>query len=417
MARVLAYASPATGHVHPLMPTLLELAERGHDVVARVPSWELERVRNAGITAVPIDPAIETIEHEDWKGKNPLDSNRISLEVFAKRAELELPDVRSAIDAAAPDLLLVDISTQGAAAMAEARGEPWAMYSPYPLYLPSRDAPTFGPGFKPPRGPLGRLRDATVRRITERACRDATARSNSLRSRLGLEGLAAPWDYLRRPPLLLSYTAEPFEYPRSDWPASVRLVGPGIWEPPAEQPGWLGAIDGPLVLVTASTEFQNDALLLQTALDALADGDAFVVATSGAIDPAELRVPANARVERHVPHGKLLPRAACVVCHGGMGITQKALAAGVPVCAVPFGRDQFEVARRVEVAGAGTRLPAKKLDERRLRDAVKRALASGGEARRIAEAFARAGGPAAAADALEDQLETRQGHAKKGAPR
>ena len=30
-----------------------------------------------------------------------------------------------------------------------------------------------------------------------------------------------------------------------------------------------------------------------------------------------------------------------------MGITQKALAAGVPVCAVPFGRDQFEVARRV----------------------------------------------------------------------
>ena len=29
-----------------------------------------------------------------------------------------------------------------------------------------------------------------------------------------------------------------------------------------------------------------------------------------------------------------------------MGATQKALAHGVPVCAVPFGRDQFEVARR-----------------------------------------------------------------------
>jgi UDP:flavonoid glycosyltransferase YjiC (YdhE family) len=67
-------------------------------------------------------------------------------------------------------------------------------------------------------------------------------------------------------------------------------------------------------------------------------------------------IPANARVERFVPHGPILRRAA--VTHGGAGITQKALAAGVPVCAVPFGRDQFEVARPVQVADAGARLPA-----------------------------------------------------------
>jgi hypothetical protein len=46
---------------------------------------------------------------------------------------------------------------------------------------------------------------------------------------------------------------------------------------------------------------------------------------------------------------------------------QKALARGVPVCAVPFGRDQLEVARRVEVAGAGTRLPASRLSPDHLR--------------------------------------------------
>ena len=48
--------------------------------------------------------------------------------------------------------------------------------------------------------------------------------------------------------------------------------------------------------------------------------------------------------------------------HAGMGATQKALAHGVPVCAVPFGRDQLEVARRVEVAHAGTRLAASRFD-------------------------------------------------------
>jgi UDP:flavonoid glycosyltransferase YjiC (YdhE family) len=49
----------------------------------------------------------------------------------------------------------------------------------------------------------------------------------------------------------------------------------------------------------------------------------------------------------------VLDRAACAVTHGGMGATQKALAHGVPVCVVPFGRDQLEVARRVRTAGAG----------------------------------------------------------------
>jgi len=57
----------------------------------------------------------------------------------------------------------------------------------------------------------------------------------------------------------------------------------------------------------------------------------------------------------------LLERAGCGVTYGGIGTTQKALACGVPVCAVPFGRDQLEIARRVELARAGTRLPAKRL--------------------------------------------------------
>ena len=83
-----------------------------------------------------------------------------------------------------------------------------------------------------------------------------------------------------------------------------------------------------------------------------------------------------------------------------MGATQKALARGVPVCAVPFGRDQFEVARRVEHAAAGTRLPARRLTPARLRDAVQRAMRCHDGAGRIADAYRAAGGPARAADEL-----------------
>jgi UDP:flavonoid glycosyltransferase YjiC (YdhE family) len=102
----------------------------------------------------------------------------------------------------------------------------------------------------------------------------------------------------------------------------------------------------------------------------------------------------------------VLDRAVCAVTHGGMGATQKALAAGVPVCAVPFGRDQLEVARRVEVAGAGSRLPASRLRPDRLRIKVRDAIGCRDGAIRIAEAYRAAGGAAAAADACEQQLST-----------
>ncbi len=182
------------------------------------------------------------------------------------------------------------------------------------------------------------------------------------------------------------------------------MVGPGIWDPPAKSPAWLEEVKRPLVLVTCSTEFQNDDKLVRMALEALAGEDVEVVVTTAGVDPASFTPPPNARVERFVPHRLVLEGAACVVCHGGMGITQKALASGVPVCVVPFGRDQFDVARRVVVADAGTRLPASRLRPERLRSAVREAMGKKEGAKRIAAAFASAGGPRAATEALEKLL-------------
>ncbi|MBT8247914.1 MAG: glycosyltransferase, partial [Acidimicrobiia bacterium] len=77
---------------------------------------------------------------------------------------------------------------------------------------------------------------------------------------------------------------------------------------------------------------------------------------------------------------------------------------GVPLVVVPFGRDQLEVARRVEHAGAGVRLSPKKLNAASLATAVRDARALEIGAQRIANAFSEAGGDGAAADALEELL-------------
>src|SRR4030088_2202727 len=106
---------------------------------------------------------------------------------------------------------------------------------------------------------------------------------------------------------------------------------------------------------------------------ALAEEPVHVVATFPAGLPEGVTAPPNAMARQFVPHSLVLQRAVCAVTHGGMGATQKALAAAVPVCVVPYGRDQFEVARRVEVSRCGTRLPAKKLNPARLRIKVREA--------------------------------------------
>ena len=208
-------------------------------------------------------------------------------------------------------------------------------------------------------------------------------------------------------------TAEPFEYPRAHWPSSVVMVGPCAFEPPVSAAGSDGSIDvldavrergRPLVLVTTSSEFQDDGRLVDAALEALAGEDVTVVATVPAGDGARRALPGNAIVVRYAPHSALLPHAVVAVTHGGLGATQKALAHGVPVVAVPFGRDQFEVARRVEVAAAGVRLTSRRLRPDRLRDAAARARTMTTGARRVAAGFAAAGGAAAAADAVEARL-------------
>jgi MGT family glycosyltransferase len=404
MARYLVYTSPARGHLYPIVPTVEELRRRGHEVVVRTLASEVGLLGELGFAAAAIDPAIELKKHADWQARTPIGALQDNLNVFFERARHDGPDLRQAIEEESPDVLLVDINTWGAMAAAESSGMPWASWCAYFLPTPSRDAPPFGPGLPPSRGALGRLRDRLLSPVLFGIYNRQAPELDAVRAELGAPPVGRIERAMLRAPLMLYMTAEPFEYPRSDWPPSVRMVGPGIWDPSAKAPEWLETISRPLVLVTCSTEFQNDGKLVRAALEGLAGEDAEVLVTTAGVDPSSFTPPPNARIERFAPHGPILEQAACVVCHGGMGITQKALAASVPVCVVPFGRDQFDVARHVEVADAGTRLPASRLRPDRLRKAVREAMEKKAGAERIAATFAAYGGPRMAAEALEELL-------------
>lgn len=414
MARLLAYNSPTPGHVFPSAGLLLELHRRGHEVHVRTQATEVERLRELGLRATAVDPAIEAIELEDWSARSQIEAQKRVLDFYRARARFEVPDLQRAIMEVQPDGLLVDVQTEGAAYVAEASQLPWAMYCPYPPAFRSVQAPPFGLGLAPARTPLGRARDRLLNAYADRFLAPHVAARNAMRAELGLEPLHRYEDQWHKPQRFLALTAEPYEFHRTDWPAHVRLVGPTTWEPSAEPPDWLVAETRPILLVTASTAYQHDETLISTALQAFATEDVALVVTTAATDPRMFSAPANARVQQFLPHAPIIERAACVICHGGQGTTQKSLAAGVPVCAVPFCRDQFDVARRVEHARAGTRLPHKRLNPTRLRQAVREATGQRPGARRVAHAFAAAGGASAAADAIEELLPESQSGQPEG---
>ena len=281
MATILAYTSPALGHLLPISALLSELASRGHTSIVRTLSTGVEVGQRLGFTTDAIDPRIEQIELDDWKATNPLAALKLSVAAFGRRAAHEVADLADAVARVNPDALLVDVNCWGALSAADAGGIPWACFAPYTPPLRAPGVPPFGLGLKPLSGVLGRVRDTAVRTaVVGTLERVMLPPINAIRADVGVRPVASMDEFLRRAPLILLASGKPFQYPHTDWGDAVQMIGPCVLDPgPDTIPDWLAAIDLPIVLVTTSSEKQADTDLVATAMTALADERVHVVAT------------------------------------------------------------------------------------------------------------------------------------------
>jgi MGT family glycosyltransferase len=341
------------------------MVERGHDVrvlADRVLAPDVERTGAEHIAwdRAPQRPNLDpkSVVMKDWDAKTPLGAFAAVRDgVMVGPAALFAADVRAELRRRPADAVVASFFVFGAQIAAEAEGVPFAFLVANILSFPSSGTPPLGPGFKLARGPLGRARDAAVNRVMARLFDKGLGTLNEARRANGLAPAGSVLENFERADRLLLMTSRAFEYESFTAPPNVRVVGPRL-----DDPAWAGdwtppTGNDPLVLVGMSSTYMDHAGALQRAATALGDLPVRGLVTTGPSIPVDaIHAPANVTVVERAPHREVLKHAAAVVTHAGHGTVIKSLAAGVPVVAVPLGRDQLDNAARVAHHGAGLRL-------------------------------------------------------------
>jgi len=180
---------------------------------------------------------------------------------------------------------------------------------------------------------------------------------NRYRRELGLppiHGILRHW--WRSPQLVLGMFPAWFSPPQPDWPPQTELVGFPHFDqllPPAqleELDAFLADGTPPLVFSSPTLlTTQADALNTSAEIAQRLGRRAVLLSLKADLPPEAL--PQDVRYFGYVPLSHLLPRAAALVHHGGMGSIGQALAAGIPQLTVPKFLDQPDNSRRLERLG------------------------------------------------------------------
>lgn len=189
---------------------------------------------------------------------------------------------------------------------------------------------------------------------------------NSLRKDLGLapvQRVMQEWYF--SPQLVLGLFPEWFAPSQPDWPPNTKLTGFPLWDESATtalSPAvseFLAAGDPPVAFAPGSAN--TDAHWFFTAAaEACQNLSRRGILLSRYTDHIPKQLPDGVIHAEFVPFSHLLPRAAALVHHGGVGTCAQGLSAGVPQIVMPLAYDQLDNAARLKRLGVADALPPKK---------------------------------------------------------
>jgi rhamnosyltransferase subunit B len=229
---------------------------------------------------------------------------------------------------------------------------------------------------------LFRLIDALIldRRIKEPL--------NTLRATLGL----APVDrvmhrWMHSPQLVIAFFPEWFAAAQPDWPPNTYTVGFPLWDADGETPLLADAEEflndgAPPVIFTPGSAGSTMQRFFTESVKAAREMDLRAMLVTNYPEQVPKNLPRNIRVFGYLPFSQVLPRAALLVYHGGVGTLAQGIKAGIPHLVVPHGYDQFDSGWRIEQLGLGRSIAQSRYRARRVVAAIEGILGDSTAAQR-----------------------------------
>ena len=189
-------------------------------------------------------------------------------------------------------------------------------------------------------------------------------------------------NWMHSPQKNLGLFPEWFAHPQPDWPPHTQLTGFVYYDPQSghESPletleKFLAAGDAPIIF-TPGTAMKHANQFFADCIQAcqLLGRRGMLLTQHPEQLPREL--PQDIQHFAYVPFSTILPRAAALVHHGGIGTIAQAIATGVPQVIRPMAHDQPENALRVEGLGIGTVLSPKKFNAMSLAEKLNTVMTS-----------------------------------------
>ena len=363
-----------TGDVHPFMRVASSLQALGRKVTFITNTFHASLVQSAGLPFVGLgtdEEYLRVIANPDlWDAKKGFSA---LMATYSDQLKQIVEAIRS-VSTQAPQVAIAHPFAVPGAAIARGRGFIKFVVAAYlaPSNLRScHDPLNIGPTSIPRWVPMSWRR--ALWQFVEKGWIDpvAVAQINAARKPLGLPNVHSFLTHIAEAPDL-SVTLFPswFAPIVPDWPRPLIEGDFQLFEATTQSftedlSAFLAAGEKPLVF-TPGTGNLHAADFFTCALSAVNTLGRCAIFLTKERTQIPAHLPESVLWQPYVPLSALLPHAAVLVHHGGIGTTAEALRSGTPQLIAPFAWDQFDNGARIASLGAGTVIHARRLRPRNL---------------------------------------------------
>lgn len=387
-AKILIATFPADGHFNPLTGLAVHLKQQGYDVRWYTSKIYETKIEKLGIPFYPFDKAmdvtgdnVDSVFPERLQKKSTISKlNFDIINVFINRGPEYYHDLKVIQQNFAFDLLIADIMFTGIPYVKDLMNRPVIGVGIIPITKTSKDLPPAGLGMTPSNSIFGRVKQSFLRFMTAKVL---FAPSNKIMRRVlngyGIDSdSASVFDLMPEKCNLVLQTGTPsFDYPRQDFDAKYKFVGPLLpYSSKKIGARWHNeklTQYKKIVLVTQGTVEKDVSKLLVPTLEALRHTEHLVVVTTGGSDTENLRrqygAP-NVIIEDYIPFDDIMPYADVYVTNGGMGGVQLSVQNNLPMVTAGVHEGKNEICARVGYFKLGINLKTERPSPEQIRKAV-----------------------------------------------